>query len=200
MDDFFLYLKLKEKFGSGLVGSCSGSFLPAVIDRRWDREREASRIDSPDSLNWQLALMSILILMRGSQISQFISCMTPPTPHPSKWTWLFYLFHLKNSFTLSFLFRPVHWEKLGVQGLPHATVIIMECLPHHKVPPPHHEDLSVPLGQIGGLLANTLPQFTDLPPNQSWFVPPPPHSYLLFNFFFLIYFLFFPLDCQSILF
>lgn len=135
MDDFFLYLKLKEKFGSGLVGSCSGSFLPAVIDRRWDREREASRIDSPDSLNWQLALMSILILMRGSQISQFISCMTPPTPHPSKWTWLFYLFHLKNSFTLSFLFRPVHWEKLGVQGLPHATVIIMECLPHHKVPP-----------------------------------------------------------------
>lgn len=46
-----------------------------------------------------------------------------------------------------------------------------------------------------GLLANTLQQFTDLPPNQSWFVPhkpPPPPPEAISSFFnFLIYFIFF---------
>lgn len=42
-----------------------GNFSLAVTGRKPDCEQEVSWIDSPDSLNCQLALMSILILMRS---------------------------------------------------------------------------------------------------------------------------------------
>ena len=103
-------------------GSGVGVSQPVVIDRRRDRERGASRIDSPDSLNWQLALMSTLILMRGSQISYFIwcvSCLTPlqnrsPAPAYGKWT----AFTRFRTSTHSVLSRPVRWEECGVQRQP----------------------------------------------------------------------------------
>lgn len=46
-----------------------GHFLLAVIGGEPDCEQDVSWINSPDSLNCQLALMSILILMRGPDLA-----------------------------------------------------------------------------------------------------------------------------------
>lgn len=55
--------------------------MAVMIDRWYDPEWGASQTDSLDSLNWQLALMSTLILMRVSQISLRL-VHEPPKLHP----------------------------------------------------------------------------------------------------------------------
>lgn len=80
---FLLQNKKVALFWPGDARRRSMGCPPPAVTHRWrDREQPASGIDSPDSLNWQLALMSALILMRGFQIlvHSFISRVTPPPP------------------------------------------------------------------------------------------------------------------------